>query len=98
MTATLFLTDRDTGKTLAARVVEIDHGGKIVGATFAPARLGDGTLSYEEAVRRTGAAWHIVRDFGHGVTQVLYEILSLRNYLLPRMRNPFQAPESTPHP
>jgi hypothetical protein len=66
MTATLFLTDAQTSQTLAARVVEIDHGGGIVGATFAPVRLEDGTMSYEEAVRRTGAAWHIVRDFGHG--------------------------------
>jgi hypothetical protein len=47
-------------------VVEIDHGGRIVGATFAPARLEDGSLSYDEALRRTGAAWRIVRDFGAG--------------------------------
>lgn len=69
MKATLLLTDPDTGKTLAARAVEIDHGGRIVGATFAPARLEDGTLSFDEAIRRTGAAWHILRDFGHGANK-----------------------------
>jgi hypothetical protein len=66
MTATLYLTQPDSGKILAARVVEIDHGGRIVGATFAAARLEDGTLSFDEALRRTGAAWHVVRDFGAG--------------------------------